>query len=557
MAVVIIIVCLIIVYIVYANINNSSSQNQTPYYDNNTSYNTGNTRDYLNDEDIYSIESIRSYYNVSQSEINRILRMRGIIPQNGRVSKTQYDVITADILCNNFKNTLPNPIKKTPSHSKTKIITPPPRSTPIEDKGHKIVLSQMTNISDTIIRRSAEPQVGSKVFTETGKVYTLVNSLGSGGEGTVYDIDSKGSVAKIYDSEHSTMRRYEKIKLMVKDKKKLKYSGICIPSEMLFTEQKEFIGYVMPKAQGSSLQILFNPAIFQSKFPNWKKSEMIELSITILKKIKHLHGHDVIIGDINPRNILVVSHKEVYFVDTDSYQYKGFPCPVGTPEYTAKELQGVDFRTYLRTQGNENFTVAMLLFRLMMQGQSPYAYQGGGNPVENIIKGTFPYAAYGKKVPDVYNLQPSDFRFVWSHLMKRLKEAFWDTFHKNGSHNTESTRYSVSVWLEIMHGYHTSLPKMMEDDSMSGEIFPTRLKRSKYINYRVCSHCGEEKAEDMFYDTTTCKECHEKIRKEIYTTLTCSKCGRTFYITNGEYDHYTKMGFTLPKRCPDCRNLPR
>lgn len=47
---------------------------------------------------------------------------------------------------------------------------------------------------------------------------------------------------------------------------------------------------------------------------------MISLSIDILRKIKYLHDHDVIIGDINLLNILVVSSGETYFVDTDSYQ---------------------------------------------------------------------------------------------------------------------------------------------------------------------------------------------------------------------------------------------
>ena len=60
---------------------------------------------------------------------------------------------------------------------------------------------------------------------------------------------------------------------------------------------------------------------------------MISLSIDILRKIKYLHDHDVIIGDINLLNI-----------------------PIGTPEYTAPEIQGRDFRNFLsrynRTRDN-------------------------------------------------------------------------------------------------------------------------------------------------------------------------------------------------------------
>ena len=42
----------------------------------------------------------------------------------------------------------------------------------------------------------------------------------------------------------------------------------------------------------------------------------------------YLHERNIIMGDINALNILVVSPTEVYFVDTDSYQIEEFPCPV-------------------------------------------------------------------------------------------------------------------------------------------------------------------------------------------------------------------------------------
>lgn len=97
------------------------------------------------------------------------------------------------------------------------------------------------------------------------------------------------------------------------------------------------------------------------------------LCITILKKLKYLHDRNVILGDINPNNILVVSPTEVYFVDTDSYQIEGFPCPVGTINFTAPEIQRKDFSTFLRTIGNERFAVATLLFMIMLPGKPPYS----------------------------------------------------------------------------------------------------------------------------------------------------------------------------------------
>ena len=54
-----------------------------------------------------------------------------------------------------------------------------------------------------------------------------------------------------------------------------------------------------------------------------------------------------------------------------------------------------------------------------------------------------------------------------------------------------------------MYAYH-----MISNDSMSAELFPTREKYSKDIKYKTCRICGETLPEDLFYDETTCKDCH-------------------------------------------------
>ena len=104
---------------------------------------------------------------------------------------------------------------------------------------------------------------------------------------------------------------------------------------------KEFVGYMMPKAKGKELQkSIFIKPLFLKNFPNWKKRDTVELCITILEKIKYLHDRNIVMGDINPANILVVSPKEVYFVDTDSYQVEDFPWliyRINTPYHKSHE----------------------------------------------------------------------------------------------------------------------------------------------------------------------------------------------------------------------------
>ena len=411
---------------------------------------------------------------------------------------------------------------------------------------------------DEILSRSEIPSKGSRVYTDSGREYVLGERVGEpGGEGTVYEIvNLPGRVAKIYNAKHCTARTREKIKLLVQSR--LNYNGILFPLEVLNTERGEFTGFVMERAKGKNLGELFIPqSEFEKEFPGWKKADLVKLCISILKRIRYLHDHNVLMGDINPNNIMFVSPDEVYFIDMDSCQYGAFPCRVGTEDYVAPELQGQNLGTVMRTQGNENFAAATLLFMILMNGKQPYAHQGSTQSAADIREGIFPYGAGERAVPgNVWNIQPVGlWRYIWSHLTFDLKNAFIDTFRQDGRRNTESTRYPVKKWLELMYAYNTALPEMAAKDPMSAEIFPTREKMSKDINYRTCSSCNETKPENLFYDETTCKDCHEKERTEIYDSFICIDCGKPFDITNGEFEHYSTKGLALPKRCPNCRKL--
>ena len=373
----------------------------------------------------------------------------------------------------------------------------------------KVSVYPITNITDSQIRRSIIPGLNDKVYSENGKIYTLTNLISSGGEGSVYSIDIPGRVAKIYNERSCTVWRREKLKLMTAAR--LNYNGICFPMEILNNSNGEFTGFIMEEAKGRPLTCLKMPQKdFMNEFPAWKKDNLVCLSISILKKIKYLHDHDVLMGDISLNNIMFVSPSEVYFIDTDSYQYKSYPCYVGTDEFVAPELFGLDLANVMRTEGNENFAVATLLFMLMMQGKQPYAHQGGSQSAKDIKAMIFPYGSGERPVPgNVWKLQPiGSWRYIWSHLTNKLKNAFIDTFRKDGSNNTEETRFSVNDWLVLMYAYHTAMSYMISNDAMSAELFPTREKYSKDIKYKTCRICGETLPEDLFYDETTCKDCH-------------------------------------------------
>ena len=213
-----------------------------------------------------------------------------------------------------------------------------------------------------------------ELYDVDGAPITIESKLGSGGEGTVYIVNN-GMACKVFNE--ITENRVNKLKLMVG---KINYNGICSPKQLVYDKDGTVVGYLMDRAEGKPLKLLLTGIpVLKRNFPNWKKMHVVKLCLTILDKIKYLHSKNIILGDINPQNILVKDENTVYFIDTDSYQIENYCCPVGTDAFTPPELIRKNFKSILRTFENEYFTVAVLMFMILMYGKHPYSKVGGGN----------------------------------------------------------------------------------------------------------------------------------------------------------------------------------
>lgn len=410
------------------------------------------------------------------------------------------------------------------------------------------ICTQITNVGNEKIRINSLPKEGDFVKTSSRRI-SLLKRLGGGGEADVFKTDS-GLIAKIYKPDVITKRKHEKIKLMIT--KSLSYPGICYPKDIIYNRYGEFVGYLMPEAKDVELaRSVFLPKLLQKKFPNWTRRDLVQLCVTILGQIQYLHDRNIILGDINPSNIMVVSPKEVYLVDTDSFQIEGFPCPVGTVNYTAPEIQGKHFDEFLRTKGNEYFAVATLLFMIMLPGKPPYAQQGGADPVSNIINMDFSYN-YGEEKNGKVPAGP--WRFMWSHLSSKMKEMFYCTFRKGEKYSTERTRPSTNDWMKECCNYLKQFDsgKITQWDSMSAELFPTRFKKYPGAVFINCKKCGQE-VDQKYCRDGICANC----RNKAHAVERCIDCGSSFEISEGEYRYLISKGLNLPKRCEKCRGKTR
>lgn len=462
---------------------------------------------------------------------------------------------------------------------------------------------KLTTIPDDVVVPNPIPKQGDYVYTKEGAKIKLIEDFKAGGEGTVYKMDATSDyVAKIYHKGKLDKRKASKINILMT--KGNTSDRICMPVEMLYNEKKEFVGYTMKLVSGRSLDgtIFKGEKGFNRFFENWDRNDLIDFCINLLSTINTIHKQGMLIGDINGANILVKTPQDFCIIDTDSFQVYGFPCPVGKEEFTAPEIQGKAYNSFLRTLGNENFAVATLLFKILMFGVHPYQQLGGDDIVKEIKKGEFSFPYKGnsnKKIPN------GNWCYFWSHLHPKVKEMFYQTFKKGERSYEEHKRPAVMDWIKVMNIYKQNLNDgyLARVDEESLKLFPKTYKKISGHEYKECKICG--KVCDASYMTNgvfcsdclrgsselICKKCHESFqysnykrfilqkkepslcsncwmqqleekrkreqRNSVYEKRYCCTCGKEFTITNGEYDYHRQKGLDLPKRCQSCRTANR
>lgn len=345
---------------------------------------------------------------------------------------------------------------------------------------------------DQILKVKSFPGEGEEVsFRRPNARGSLVigERISRGKEGSVYTIEAEPHlVAKVFKKGKVTTHRKEKVELMVQHMVWL--PGICFPESTLSYEG-EFVGYTMRRAQDAHAlnDTIFIPEELERLYPGWTRRDLVDVCLSFLKRVKSLHDLNILIGDINPNNVMLGNQKDAWIIDIDSVQVEGYPCPVGWDEFTAPEmLGGVEG---LRSIEQENYAVAVLLFMIMMTGTFPYENSGSDDTVENIKSGLFPYGFDGKSERE---LQPPDrWLFVWSHLSHQLKDLFWNSFHRDGSRYQPEHRVTVDEWIKAFEGFRRIL-SFSDVDPQSLEIFPIRRKAERGAALLDCPRCPRIKA---------------------------------------------------------------
>lgn len=340
------------------------------------------------------------------------------------------------------------------------------------------------------------------------------NPIAHGGEAEIYEIDGKDKyLAKIYTRELSVLNKYKLFHMSKKNSfvdMKTPDSPFSFPVVVLFGKEAQntyadIVGYIMPRKHGENLHNMLNLFRIQKGEVLTKTSrlDLVDMLLTILTNIKLLHSKKMLIGDLSLKNILYDEDtKTVSIIDCDSYQalmdvpkleakavmqiHKGerlrlptkeeakrlanetsslpFFCEVHTEEFCAPELMNTRFNQEFRQVESELFSIAVLIFKVLMLGEHPLLSVKHSQIRDAITNMEFPYNVHFTNDKLVKN---KAFNAIWSYFPQHLRELFSQAFAKETLTNPQ-LRPTIDDWIDAMTKYrkHLTTPKFKASAAM-------------------------------------------------------------------------------------------
>ena len=210
----------------------------------------------------------------------------------------------------------------------------------------------------------------------------ICQEIASGAEGRVYTTDQPGLVAKIYIA--SSAEKINKLKVMIKNPPEIcslqkEHIALAWPVDLLERENGDCVGFLMPEVVGGrDLLNVYNHKLRNKVLPqcNWYYLHSIAQNLAAM--VHSLHTLNCVVGDLKPENILVSGTGLISIIDVDSFQIydsttqKIFRCGFASEEFTPPEMLGIDLREVDRTEIQDRFGLAVIIW-LLLFGSHPFS----------------------------------------------------------------------------------------------------------------------------------------------------------------------------------------
>lgn len=418
--------------------------------------------------------------------------------------------------------------------------------------------TKMETISRVVRKSQVAPQKGEIVYTQQGTPIVIGDEFCSNPQSITYQTDKKDLQVKIYQASWLNISYFEdKARKMVE--KHIECEGICWPIALLYNAQGEFVGILVPSAEGYQLkQELMSQHGLERNFPEWNRKNLTHLTKVILEKIVYLQDRNILFGLINPSTIFVKDENTVYFTEMDTYQIEGYPILSHEQVFEAPELQDEKEKLRLYSKQEDNYGIALLVFMILLPGKFPYS-KGKNRTISESIKNmdfVFNYGTHGEEhgAKELFGL----WRFAWSHLGNNLKQAFYNTFQKGKLYSYPNARKDAGFWKEKVGELERELISPYDKESL--KIFPCTFKRFSGTKTIKCIKCGID--HPIFYYKYPEKQiCNSCLGKPSSTHFVCKSCGKSFYYDFATLFKYERLvetkDFHMPTHCPYCRSDKR
>lgn len=288
-----------------------------------------------------------------------------------------------------------------------------------------------------------------RAWLDNGDVLSLDpgKPLGQGGEARVVRVVGRREVvAKLY--HQPTAARAAKLDHLLAARPvganaAPDVATVAWPLARLNDRTGQAIGYLMPAVHNAlELAAVYHPgARAGGQASGWDLRHLVMVAVHLARALVGVHQvPGMAVGDLNDRNILVRSDARVIIIDCDSFTIGPFNSGVGRVDYLAPELQ-LRLGSARQGQQQDAFSLAILLYQLLMGGMHPFA--GGGEPAslaERIAAGHYPHRAGGPAAPlaaPTYDTLPDALRDLFDR-------AFID------GHGTPARRPTARVWARAL-----------------------------------------------------------------------------------------------------------
>ena len=272
---------------------------------------------------------------------------------------------------------------------------------------------------------------------------SLSDEVGGRGEGKVYTVSGNfGYVAKIWNLPNSEAAA--KIEIMIRNRPPVPDGGGSLfvkphipfawPEDALYGPDGKIAGYLMPRIDLSSFRDIFRyyvpkerQELEQTRGAEYRRQDFLLMARNLAEAVGYVHQAGYVIGDINETNMLASDKADVVIIDCDSMQVQNpvtdetYLCVVGRPDYTPPGLTpGAE-----RTTNDDCFGLAVLVFKLLMQGEHPYKISSTKTETRDKIRlGEFPYRDNKRRITDAMRR----YRENWQSMEPNLRRYFRDAF---------------------------------------------------------------------------------------------------------------------------------